>query len=212
MKRRLPVFLLVSLATHGVVMALLWRPDALPLEEIGHATPLAISMTTAQPDSVVATPPPAGPVDTRRTSARPTPPLAEIGPAPPDRAVPANTPPRPDRGDAYPATLVSEADTVSATTGARVYAELVDALAGQFDYPGVARQRGWQGMVRLGVHVAPDGSLRQIEVLHSSGYRVLDHAALLSLQKVAWLPAVSNWQIMRGFDMVVPVEYRLVDG
>ncbi|KAF0190792.1 MAG: periplasmic protein TonB, partial [Gammaproteobacteria bacterium] len=156
--------------------------------------------------------PPARPVETRRAPAGPTPPLADTGTAPPDRAVPANTPPRPDRGDAHPATLVSGADTVSTTTGARVYAELVDALAGQFDYPGVARQRGWQGMVRLGVHVAPDGTLRQIAILHSSGYRVLDHAALLSLQKVAWLPAVANWQITQGFDMVVPVEYRLVDG
>jgi protein TonB len=103
-------------------------------------------------------------------------------------------------------------DAPAPNTETRLYAELVDAIARHFHYPTLARQRGWQGMVSLSVHIAPDGSLRQIAILHSSGYRVLDHAALRSLEQVTGLPAVARWQIARGFDMVVPVEYRLIDG
>ncbi|GGO78112.1 transporter TonB [Marinobacterium nitratireducens] len=48
---------------------------------------------------------------------------------------------------------------------------------GNRNYPSEARDNGIYGSLRLLVSILPDGSVKNIEVLHSSGYRVLDEAA-----------------------------------
>jgi len=88
---------------------------------------------------------------------------------------------------------------------------LSKALGQYFHYPALARHRGWQGEVTLQVHIGPDGHIGQSRVLRSSGYPVLDHAALDSLRRVPALPRATAWLHGRGFDIVLPVRYRLVD-
>lgn len=51
-------------------------------------------------------------------------------------------------------------------------------------YPAKYQRRGWQGTVRLRLTVEPDGSVRQVEVLQSSGYDPLDEVARSTL--AAW--------------------------
>jgi len=50
-------------------------------------------------------------------------------------------------------------------------------LVGNQNYPPEARRRRLYGDLRLLVALLPDGSVREIRVLQSSGYRVLDDAA-----------------------------------
>ncbi|MCP8686224.1 energy transducer TonB [Marinobacterium sedimentorum] len=56
---------------------------------------------------------------------------------------------------------------------------------GNDNYPAEARKQGIHGSLRLLVSILPDGSIRKIEVLQSSGYKVLDDAAKQIVQLAA---------------------------
>lgn len=49
---------------------------------------------------------------------------------------------------------------------------------GNLNYPAEARQKGIYGSLRLLVAIYPDGSLKEVKLLQSSGYPVLDQAAI----------------------------------
>ncbi|WP_255852600.1 energy transducer TonB [Marinobacterium rhizophilum] len=53
---------------------------------------------------------------------------------------------------------------------------------GNDNYPTEARNQGIYGSLRLLVSILPDGNVRAIEVLQSSGYKVLDDAAVRIVQ------------------------------
>lgn len=89
---------------------------------------------------------------------------------------------------------------------------LRDALAPYFTYPMMARRNGWQGQVQVGLRVEADGRLSHVRIAHSSGHTLLDSAALTALTQITTLPKAAGWLDGRHFDMVLPIEYRLIDG
>ena len=91
----------------------------------------------------------------------------------------------------------------------RVRAALSQALLPYFEYPGLARRRGWQGRVKVGLHVEADGALSRIKLLESSGYAVLDNAAIRNVSRVRNLPGALQWLDGNGMEVVLPVSYRL---
>ena len=97
-----------------------------------------------------------------------------------------------------------------ATPGPRIETALRLRLAEHFRYPPLARRRGWEGTVRLGLRIEPDGRLTRVRVLAGSGYGVLDRAAARALERVGRIPEAAGWLGGQPFDMVLPVEYRLV--
>lgn len=99
----------------------------------------------------------------------------------------------------------------SSASRARIRARLLDDLSHHFDYPLVARVRGWQGTVLLGLRVESDGRLDRIRVERSSGYAVLDRSALNSLNRLGYLTEAVVWLHGRSVDMQLPVIYRLVE-
>jgi TonB family protein len=85
------------------------------------------------------------------------------------------------------------------------------ALKANFRYPRIARRNGWQGTVILALRVLPDGQLTDILVSSSSGHPVLDLAAMHTLQ-TATVPQARQWLDDQAMDLVLPVEYRLLEG
>ena len=81
----------------------------------------------------------------------------------------------------------------------------------QLTYPAIARRKGWQGVVKLELHIEADGSITGLQLDETSGYDVLDRAALQCLQ-TASIPNATQWLRGKPVDIIVPVEYRLVDG
>lgn len=79
-------------------------------------------------------------------------------------------------------------------------------------YPRFAVRRGWQGTVKLGLRVEADGKLSNLRVLKTSGYRILDEAALTMLTSASNLSGVQDWLNGHYFDTTLPVEYRLTGG
>ena len=87
----------------------------------------------------------------------------------------------------------------------------MDLLTRKLNYPAIARRKGWQGVVKLELHIEPDGLISDLHIDQTSGYAVLDEAALQTLQ-LANVPNAAQWLHGETTNIIIPVEYRLIDG
>mgnify|MGYP003997558825 FL=1 len=78
-------------------------------------------------------------------------------------------------------------------------------------YPRQARQRGMEGVVFLRVEVASKGHPLAIIIMKSSGFSVLDRAAIQAVGKWRFIPATKNG-ISVTASVEVPVRFQLADG
>ena len=90
-------------------------------------------------------------------------------------------------------------------------ASVMAFITGQLNYPAIARHKGWQGVVKLQLLIESDGHISDLHIQQTSGYALLDKAALSSLQ-LAHVPDAAQWLDGKAVSIVVPVEYRLVGG
>jgi protein TonB len=90
-------------------------------------------------------------------------------------------------------------------------ASVMDFITQRLSYPAIARRKGWQGVVKLELHIEPDGLISDLHIDETSGYAVLDEAALQSLQ-LANIPNAAQWLHGETANIIIPVEYRLIDG
>lgn len=93
----------------------------------------------------------------------------------------------------------------------RLQAHLLERLAEQLRYPPLARARGWEGVVLMELRLEANGDISRLQVRESSGYPLLDRAASLGLQRVARLPQAVAWLQGESFELVLPVQYHLID-
>jgi TonB family protein len=105
------------------------------------------------------------------------------------------------------ANMTAHGETKSAS--AQIRGKLQTDLARYFSYPAIARQRGWQGHVRIGFRIESDGKLSNIYIARSSGYRLLDTSALKALRRVEPLADAATLLKGKTVDMELPVIYRL---
>ncbi len=83
-------------------------------------------------------------------------------------------------------------------------------------YPRRALERGLQGEVELLARVNADGQLLEVDTGASSGYTVLDRAAVDAVKKAAPFPALGRVEREefrsddgRGYEILIPVSFRL---
>ena len=98
-----------------------------------------------------------------------------------------------------------------AESKARVISIIYKELNQHFIYPKMAQKRNWQGKVLLSLRVSSSGKINNVQVNRSSGYSVLDQAAINSLMKVGNLPQISSW-LPYDIDLNIPVIYQLTEG
>ncbi len=222
-------FLLCSLLLHGLAW-LAW-PNASSLHEsvLTDGATLQLSLQSSSRDaaqrsalSPSLSDEPGAMVDeagTGRPEPEPevTPALREQVPAPvfahQERMMPS--PVEGGNGDGIDSAIRAPVSAPSSTeTGAlgaaEVRARLGEAVATYFYYPPLARRRGWEGEVIVGIRVESDGRLSAIEIIASSGYRVLDNAAVESLKRMARLSESAGLP-QAGIEVRLPVRYQLVD-
>jgi protein TonB len=87
---------------------------------------------------------------------------------------------------------------------------LLELVTHNLRYPAIARRKGWQGIVVLQLRIESGGEISRLQVNESSGYPVLDRAAVECLQ-LASIPQARRWLNGEAVEILVPVEYRLVD-
>lgn len=73
-----------------------------------------------------------------------------------------------------------------------------------------ARNKGWEGKVKLKVEVLPDGRVGEIELKESSGHEVLDQSALATVKKWRFIPA-RNGKVPISCWVIVPITFQLKD-
>jgi protein TonB len=76
------------------------------------------------------------------------------------------------------------------------------------DYPPAAARQGWQGTVLLRVRVLQTGAVDSIEVVRSSGRKVLDDAAIHTVERWVFAPSTRGSTAVDGF-ATVPIEFKL---
>ncbi len=94
---------------------------------------------------------------------------------------------------------------------AYVKSRVKNQLKQYFYYPKIASRHGWQGHVLLGFNVSATGKIYNITIAKSSGYDVLDNAALDSLNQVKYIHHKTQHQAM-DIDVKLPVIYRIIGG
>lgn len=75
-------------------------------------------------------------------------------------------------------------------------------------YPQLARRNGWQGQVLLQVAVTSDGKVKTLNVEKSSGFRILDRAALRAVKNWRFFPARKAGRAVVS-EVLVPIEFHL---
>jgi periplasmic protein TonB len=78
------------------------------------------------------------------------------------------------------------------------------------DYPAEARRRGLQGRTLLRVEVSAAGTALVVQIVASSGYPVLDQAALAAVREWRFDPATLDGKPVSGA-VELPVRFRLDD-
>jgi len=86
---------------------------------------------------------------------------------------------------------------------------LHNELARHFYYPKVAQRRNWQGKVLIVFTVTPGGNITQAHVDTSSGYEILDRAALDALSKIKSAKQFSLALNGNSIEKTLPVIYEL---
>jgi len=96
---------------------------------------------------------------------------------------------------------------------APVYSQLQAALQSRLrfnrHYPRSAIRRGWEGRVELAVQIDTQGQIGVIRILQSSGHRLLDQAAIQSVEGLASLPEADILLDQQPIEITIPVIYRL---
>ncbi|BAF70529.1 energy transducer TonB [Nitratiruptor sp. SB155-2] len=72
-------------------------------------------------------------------------------------------------------------------------------------YPRIARRTRKEGLVKVSLKLLPDGSVKELHIIQSSGHSILDRAALQTVQK-----ASSHFpKPAQAVELTIPLEYRL---
>ena len=152
---------------------------------------------------------------------RPPKPLPKIEPPPPPPKAPPKAPPPIQTAAVVPTeTVAAPVETVAAVAPAEPAPppppEPVKAAFGGIgyknnpapDYPQLAVRQSWQGTVLLRVRVLATGAVESVEVVKSSGKKVLDDAAIHTVERWVFAPSTRGNTPVDGF-ATVPIEFKL---
>lgn len=163
-----------------------------PAPEPAPPPPVALAEPTPQP---LPQPPPAKPVPPRRHAAVPQRPVVSAprpaARSPVEQQVATLAPP------ALPAAPILPPQPISGLASNR-----------KPNYPVAAKERGQQGRVVLRVEVSAAGKPLSVTVLSTSGYSLLDKAALAAVEQWQFRPATQAGSAVAGA-ADVPVQFRL---
>jgi len=76
------------------------------------------------------------------------------------------------------------------------------------EYPTMAEKRGYQGTVILDVLVNKDGKAESIQLAKSSGYEILDRAAINGVKEWLFRPAKRENELVDAW-VKIPIKFQL---
>jgi len=210
-------FIVLSVAVHAVVL-ISWTREDMEAGNPGHVMHLDIVETAGTSAAIVAMPAadtatqparsiPDTMVKTAGTPAIPPPAEPETGDSGAADRVAASSPV--ENREPSPAMAASSPEPSRQESDRHLRNRILELVATNLKYPPLARRKGWQGTVVLKLHIEANGRISRLRVNETSGYPVLDRAAVESLQ-LASVTQAGEWLHGMPVDIMVPVEYRLV--
>jgi TonB family protein len=126
----------------------------------------------------------------------------------------------PDKSPPIQGPYIKEADMASSIVEASSYyserphfdttetlsQRIANELSTNKEYPPAALKRKTEGIVKLSLDVAPNGSLIRVKIQTPSGSAILDEAALKLVQSIFPLDV----KLASSVSLIVPVEYRIL--
>lgn len=82
-----------------------------------------------------------------------------------------------------------------------------DRILNRIVYPNLARRMGWHGNVLTSFVIHVDGTVSDIKILSSSGFKVLDENAVMTIKDVSPFPRPPITA-----KIIIPISYRLRPG
>jgi len=226
MTLRLSTFIAVSCLAHASLLWYWQRAEAPALDIGGEARALRVTLAAAPPapdvveDLAALEIPPAGSAFALQTTPQPArltavkKPAQKIAPQPVAKNVqptPRQKTPAAIHPDQQNRVSTAEPQSSSLTVSERVSAALQNQLVTAFDYPWLARKRGWQGLVTLSLHIDEDGALSRWKIIRTSGYSLLDRSALQAAQRIGQLQQARQLLNGQPLNLSIPVRYQLLD-
>ena len=125
----------------------------------------------------------------------------------PEEPTSAQTTTAVEAGESVPASVAAAPIQPSAEIAAykAILSILRERIISETRYPAIARANGWKGRVILAVRLDEKGKLLQAVVRQSSGYEVLDRAAVTLMRKIT---PVEN-PLAEPVTIEVPILYEL---
>lgn len=81
-------------------------------------------------------------------------------------------------------------------------------ISKQVYYPREARDAGWEGILKLGILISSDGNLKEVSVVRSSGYKILDDAGQRAVKKAAPFTPIPEPLKLRQLRIEIPIVYN----
>lgn len=98
-----------------------------------------------------------------------------------------------------------------AANSAQVATILKHELTKYFYYPKLAQRRNWQGDVIVEFVIRPSGVISNIKIKESSGYSILDNAAIISVKKINQPEKLSLALNGNHLEQTLPIKYKLIN-
>ncbi len=194
---RIIFWMTLSVLVHGIAVS--WLPSPSPTEPLVDKRTLWVS-AWRNAASVVPVTESAG----RHPSPRPQPPPTSNDAPSADARSQQISPARSGDSTVEEAETVSEDKTVNHMLGL-----IRHSIQEHFVYPPFAQRQGWEGEVLVALQLSAEGEIRDIRVIRSSGYRVLDEDALLILRRIGSIPNARAWLHGQRYSAQIPIIYRL---
>ncbi|NQT87265.1 energy transducer TonB [bacterium] len=149
----------------------------------------------------------------RRIQSLEAPPVFLTDVTPPEPPAPAPSPPRPPTPKPARVQKTKPSESPPPTpsqASAAVLSPVPDAKNPPPSYPRLARHRGYEGTVLLRIRVSAKGRCLTVEIVESSGYASLDHAAVEAVQAWEFEPARSDGIAVEA-EVDAPFRFRLTE-
>jgi TonB family protein len=87
---------------------------------------------------------------------------------------------------------------------------LNNELSKHFHYPKAAQRRNWQGEVLVEFKILANGTIENIHINKSSGYTILDNAAIKALEKINRYEQFAIALSGNNLEHILPVKYQIL--
>jgi len=114
----------------------------------------------------------------------------------------------PEAGKIPPQAEASLGTTAVPANLANYVRAVQNKIIGAIYYPRQARDAGWEGLTKLSLNINANGELKSIKVAQSSGYKMLDDAALDTAAAQAPYPPFPPQIDSQELAVDVPIVYK----